>query len=360
MTGVNSGQPADVLPLIVQYLYLDENGQTLPPHPSVRTSSAARYLECALTQSASLRLQETPCDVVLATNLDRHTLGRRERRLLDAAEHLGVQVVPTQFRDRPLTTSAAQASSRYVRDAIISGTEGLPPERAVWVPNLDCVWFRPDRVFASAPAPGEVGCIHIPYPPDWPVAGPRVACGSPRAIGELAASMGGPSAVPSWLGTDLLSATVDGLRRLVASCEELDAQLHDRGLVLEGEQQVLSLANALGRIHSRDLSSAARRIHTGSRHGGERPEHPTALGLWHLPSEKGLSFRRAATAVSRRRSARLRRDLADPTRAARRFNLASASLARRVRDDGWLAAQTISAAGRNLRTSRAPGFPRPS
>jgi hypothetical protein len=339
---MTSTQSDQALPLIVQYLYLDEDGRTLPPHPSVRTSSPARYLECALTHAASLRLQEAQCDLVLATNLERRLLGRRERHLLDAVEHLGVQLLPTEFRHRPAAGTVAQASSRFVRDAVVSGTAGEPPDRPVWVPNLDCVWFRPDRAFAAAPPAGHVGCIVIPYPPDWPVAGEHVACTSPRAIGALAADMGVPSTVPPWLGADVLCGSADALRRLVATCEELDEQLHARGVVLESEQQVMSLANALDRISCHDLSGVARRIHTGSRHTGDRPEEPTALGLWHLPAEKGLSLRRAAVAVGRGRSARLRTDLADPERAARRFNLGGASLARRARDDGWLLARTIS------------------
>jgi hypothetical protein len=41
------------------------------------------------------------------------------------------------------------------------------------------------------------------------------------------------------------------------------------------------------------------------------------------------------------RPARLRRDLAEPARAARRFNVAGTGFARRVRDDGWLVAQRL-------------------
>jgi hypothetical protein len=79
------------------------------------------------------------------------------------------------------------------------------------------------------------------------------------------------------------------------------------------------------------------RIHTGPRH--EAPDHhdPASLGLWHLPSEKGLAFRRTASAVLAGRERRLRRDFEDPVRAMKRFNVDGAGLMRRVRDDGWLA-----------------------
>ena len=99
-----------------------------------------------------------------------------------------------------------------------------------------------------------------------------------------------------------------------------------------------------------DLDEAARlrhdlagRIWTGPRHNAYNPPDPQALALWHLPSEKGLSFRRAANALVRERTGRLRADLADARRAAHRFNVDNAT-ATRVRNDAWLATQKLRSA----------------
>jgi hypothetical protein len=87
---------------------------------------------------------------------------------------------------------------------------------------------------------------------------------------------------------------------------------------------------------------------TGPRSQAGKIEDPLAIGLWHLPSEKGLSLRRAAQQVRRGHTRRLRRDLADPARTARRFNVAGTNLLRRLQDDGWIVAQRLR--------STAPGF----
>jgi hypothetical protein len=59
------------------------------------------------------------------------------------------------------------------------------------------------------------------------------------------------------------------------------------------------------------------------------------------PGEKGLSFRRAADALLRRRTGRLREDLSSPARAATRFNLSGVGRSRRLRDDSWIAAARL-------------------
>jgi hypothetical protein len=326
-------------PLVVQYLFVDGRGGTLPPHPSVRTSSVVRYLECALTQSASLRLAEADCDIALATNLtERSALKQPARELLARIESLGVELLATEFRECP---DAADPSARFVRDVILRAVEDCTGERELWIPNLDCVWIDPQRVFAAAPAAGAVGCIFITYPPDWSVAPAGTPGASRRELGALAERMGGPSAPPPWIGADLLSGTCDALRELVATCEALDARMAGEGAILAGEQQVLTLAGALGGVRFEDLSGVARRIHTGPRHESVPPADAGELGLWHLPAEKGLSLRRAASSALGGRTARLRRDLADPERAARRFNVGQARLARRIRDDGWIAVQRV-------------------
>jgi hypothetical protein len=80
---------------------------------------------------------------------------------------------------------------------------------------------------------------------------------------------------------------------------------------------------------------------TGPREGAPKIDNPFAFGLWHLPAEKGLSLRRSAHEVRRGRDERLRRDLAEPSRMARRFNVAPTRLPRRIRDDSWIAVQHI-------------------
>jgi hypothetical protein len=331
----------DAGPLVVHSLFLAPDGTTVPPHPSVRTSSPVRYLECLLASAASLRLQEARCEIAVTTNADIALLGHRAARHL---ESLDVRFLQTDFRTRPgRENSTSFSSSRFVRDTILSATEGQPAERLVIVTDADCIWIDPGLIFAAAPAAGEIGCIQIPYPPDWEVAGSGEAGASPRALGELAAGMGGPGGAPSWIGGDLLYGRADALRLLVQRCEELDAHLLGKGQTLISEQQVLTLAAALGRARFKDLSSIARRIHTGPRHEAAPVENATRLGLWHLPAEKGLSLRRAALAVQRGHTAALRRDLADPDRAARRFNVAGAGPMRRFRDDAWIATQRIRA-----------------
>ncbi len=328
-------------PLVVQYLYLHGEGESFY-YPSVRSASSAervavRYLECALTQAATLRLQRAPCDLALATNIARRELlGSSGTKLIERLESLGVAILPTEYRHRPGDDSTTYISSRYVLDAILSATEGQPPDRPLWLTDLDCVWIDADRVFAAAPAPGEVGCIHLTYPPDWDVVGFGPVGLTPRAIGDLAAEMGGPGEVPPWVGGELLSGTAESLSKLVAVCAALDAELQGSGRVLPTEEQLLTLAGALGRVRFRDLSSVASRIQTGPRHEAPATVKPTELGLWHLPSEKGLSLRRTAREVLSGRTGRLRRDLSDPARAARRFNVEGTGLARRIRDDMWI------------------------
>jgi hypothetical protein len=339
-----ASETAQPRPLVVLYLYLTEQGETHPPHPSVRTSSPERYLECALTQTASLRLQDARCDIALATNLGHvYAPGRRAARLLSAIESFGVEIVPTEFRPRRGTDSRTYGSSRFVRDAVLSAAEGQPFERRLWVPDLDCVWIDPDRVFAAAPGPGEVGCIFIPYPPGWEVGPSGELAGSRQGIAELAGEMGAGGGVPDWVGGDLLAGTAGVLGELVAACEALDSELNDSGRGVSSEQQVLTLLGALGRVRFRDLSQAVRRIHTGARHRSVPPEDATLLGLWHLTSEKGLSLRRAAREIARGDTGSLLRDLRDPPRAARRFNVAGTGRGRAIRDDSWIAAQRLAA-----------------
>jgi len=127
----------------------------------------------------------------------------------------------------------------------------------------------------------------------------------------------------------------------VRACEQLDARLGAEGSSLPNEEQILSLAGAIGQVRFRDMSRVARRITTGARSHAAGVSDPLAIGLWHLPSEKGLSMRRTARQLRRGRTGRLRRDLSDPARTARRFNVAGTGVLRRLQDDGWIVAQRL-------------------
>jgi hypothetical protein len=343
-------------PVVVQYLYVHEPQEGFY-YPTARAGSSAarvaqRYLECALTQVASLALREIDCELVLATNVtDRATVGDAGAALLEKIEELGTTILPTPYTHRPKRGTEIYVSSRYVLDAIITSCEGLDPDRQVWLTDLDCVWVDPERVFASAPAAGQVGCVHIEYPPDWDVVGFEVYGRTRDGIGQLAREMGAEVQTPPWVGGELLTGTPGTLREMVAACEQLDERLAAEGKTLPNEEQILSLAGALDRVRFTDLSAVARRITTGSRSQAVRVPDAEKIGLWHLPAEKGLSLRRTAQQVRRGHDAALRRDLADPGRAARRFNVGGTGPLRRLRDDGWIAAQRL----RSLRPRPAGG-----
>ncbi len=337
------------LPLVVQYLYVHGEGEEFS-YPTTRSARSAaqvanRYLECALTQAASLRLRDVACDLALVTNIaDRALLGRAGARLMERIESLGVAILPTEYLHRPVEIGARYASyvsSRYVLDAILAASAGQPPERQLWLTDLDCVWPDAQRVFAAAPPAPGIGFVEIPYPPDWDAVGFDAPAVTRRSLGELALNMGASTPLPPWVGGELLSGRPEPLRALVSACELLDTRLAAQGTMLPTEEQTLTLVGALGLAQFEDLSDVARRILTGPRHGAPVVEDPLDYGLWHLPSEKGLSLRRAANELLAGRPRRLRRDLAEPQRAARRFNVAGTGLARRVRDDGWLAAQRL-------------------
>jgi hypothetical protein len=338
-------------PLVVQYLYVHERGERFH-YPSVRADPsaervAARYLECALTQTASLRLRDVPCDLALAINVsDRAELGDEGARLLECIESLGVRTVLTEYRHRPRAGTEIYVSSRYLLDAILSCTEGQPADRQIWFTDLDCVWADPELVFAGAPGPSEIGCIYIDYPPDWDTVGFEVDGRTRRGIGDMAREMGAEEEVPPWVGGELLTGRPGALREMVAVCEELDASLAAQDRTLPNEEQILSLAGAIGRVRFSDLSRVARRLTTGTRSREVRVADPLQFGLWHLPAEKGLSMRRTANELLSGRTRRLRRDLADPARTARRFNVSGTGSLRRVRDDGWIVVQRARAMAR--------------
>jgi hypothetical protein len=328
-------------PLVVQYLYV--HGPDEPfDYPSSRSQSgsgqlAARYLECVLVQAASLALRGVDCGLVLVTNLtDRRSLGGRGARLLQEIESLGVEILFADYLHRPPVKMATFASSRYVFDAIMAAGDKAGPDTQLWLVDVDCIWFDPPKVFAAAPPPPGIGCIHIPYPPDWELYG-----FTPRTLGELASRLGVPDARVRWVGGELLTGAAGDLRTLVSMCDELEHALAAEGQVLRTEEQLLSLAEALGRAQFHDLSNVAQRIWTGPRHGAPAVSDPASLGLWHLPSEKGLGFRRAARTITSGRPERLVRDLEVPSRALRRFNVLGAGWTRRIRDDGWLATQRL-------------------
>jgi hypothetical protein len=310
---------------------------------------AQRYLECALTQVASLALQDADCELVLATNItERSLVGRRGATLLEHIEKLGARVVHTPYTHRPREGTEIYVSSRYVLDAIMTASEGLDPARRLWLTDLDCVWADPAAVFAAAAPENAVGCVFIDYPPDWDTVLFDAHGRTRNAIGRLAGEMGADVQTPPWVGGELLTGTAASLRDLVSTCERLDAQLAAKEVWLPTEEQILSLAGALGMIPFVDLSAVARRITTGKRSQATPVPDAASLGLWHLPSEKGLSMRRTAGQIVRGHTSALRADLADRQRRARRFNVAGAGALRQVRDDGWIVTQRLRSMGPRL------------
>ncbi len=344
-------------PLVVQYLYVHGEGEAFF-YPTSRSSRSAahlanRYLECALTQAASLRLRDTDCDLALVTNLaDTSSLGRAGARLMACIESLGVQILRAEYRHRPAAKGGYEtfASSRYVLDAILAAADGQPGRRQLWLTDLDCVWADAPRAFDAAPPAPAIGCVEIGYPPEWEVVDFGPPAGSRAALGELALSLGAEQSLPSWIGGELLTGTADALRALVSACESIDERLAAQRMVLATEEQTLTLIGALGLVQFENLSPVAGRIWTGPRHGAANPTNPLECALWHLPSEKGLSLRRAANEMLAGRPERLRRDFADPARAARRFNVRGTGLTRRLRDDAWLAKERLGPALALLKT----------
>lgn len=323
-------------PLVVQYLYLHAPGDTYN-YPSARAGGdarrlAARYLECVAVQAASLRFADAPCEPVLVTSLEdpAAALDAHGRRVLDAIDRLGVRRVTAPYAHAPGPEVEMFYSSRYVFDAIGAVTSPDERDRAIWLVDVDCVWRDPARALAATPDDDAIACVTIGYPADWDVSGHTRA-----SLGALA----GTPEPPPWIGGELLAGRAAALRDLVATCEALDAQ----GPRLPTEEALLTYAGALGRIRFTARHDLAGRIWTGPRHNAYNPPDPQALALWHLPSEKGLSFRRAATALARGRTRRLRADLADARRAAHRFNIDNATVTR-VRNDAWLATQKLRSA----------------
>jgi hypothetical protein len=322
---------------VIQYLYVHARGDSLQ-YPSSRTSAGAeqlatRYLECALVQAASLRFNDADCDLMFVTNLrERNPLGRRGARLFERLQSFGVELRHADYAHRPPGPVGYFHASRYVLDAIEAVVADSAPDRRLLLTDVDCVWIRPQLVLAASWSDDAIGCIHMGYGLDWD------SSGMTRSGYEtLRTSAGERDVTHRWVGGELLTGEANSLLALVRACEELDGELRELDCVLGTEEQLLTLADALGRVRFHDLGDVAARIWTGPRHSGWNPPDPGALGFWHLPSEKGLSFRRAASALARGRSRALRRDLRTPARALRRFNVLGGSWTpRRVRDDSWL------------------------
>ncbi len=326
-------------PIVVQYLYLHAPGDDFT-YPSARAGAdagrlAARYLECVAVQAASLRFSGIDCELVLVLNLDDPgaVLDERGAELLGVIDELGVRRVVAPYDHAPGSDVTMFYSSRYVFDAILATAPVDEPDRPLWLVDVDCVWRDPARAFAALDADEDaLACVTIGYPPDWDVSGHTRA-----SIGALP---GSAEPTPPWIGGELLAGRAGALRELVAACEHLDGELAAAGIRLPTEEQLLTAAGALGRARFADRSDLAGRIWTGPRHQAANPEDPASLALWHLPSEKGLSFRRAATALIRYRTGTLRRDLGETDRALRRFNIAGAT-STRLRNDAWLATKRL-------------------
>ncbi len=322
---------------VVQYLYVHSPGDALE-YPTSRAGVgpgrlASRYLECALVQAASLRFNNADCDLVLTTNLeDRRLLGRYGVSLLERLEAFGVDVMHVPYDHRPAKDVTWFYASRYVLDAIVACATAGPPDQRLWMMDLDCVWIDPRKVFAAFPPAGSVGCIQMSYDIDWDITGSTRA-----ALEQLAPDRVQADSTPPWIGGELLAGAPQDMLDLARACEQIDRDVEELDHGLGTEEQLLTLAGALGRVRFEDLRGVGMRILTGPRHGSVDPENPCSLGLWHLPSEKGLGFRRAAHALVSGHDHRIRRDLTDPQRAKARFNvLGGRWTARRARDDSWI------------------------
>jgi hypothetical protein len=330
---------------VVLYLYVHQPGERFN-YPSSRASGSAantamRYLECALVQAASLRLRDVECDVALVTNLndlyDSAAVEPRGVRLIQAMEDLGVRMLYADYEHRNRLPVESYASSRYLLDAIVTAVDGGEPDHMYWFTDIDCVWVDPRAMFENAPTDDEVGCLIIPYGPDWDIEGT-----TPRRLGEFGQELGAcPTPIP-WVGGELISGTAGALRRLVRECDALDDEVGERGAKeIPAEEHLLTLAGGLGRVPFKDLSTLGWRVLTGPRHHAHQHPDPGSLGIWHLPSEKGLGFRRTANALLGGRSLGVMRDFEDTRRAMKRFNVSGAGWQRRLRDDGWLTAHRL-------------------
>jgi hypothetical protein len=331
-------------PLVVLYLYVHAPGEHFV-YPNTRASNSAarlalRYLECAVTQAATLRVQDAPCDIVLASNgIERIDLGAHGRRLVGALRSLDVELIETGYDHRPPGDDPAYPASRYVFDAILATCGGQPPARPIWLTDLDCVWRDAAAMFAAAPAPPALGCLFIDYPPDWNTVGSE-RYGSRDEIGALAAAVGGGAVeLPPWIGGELLAGSAASLLELVARAESADAELASEEIELATEEQLLTLLAARGQARFEDLSRLGRRLQTGWRHEAQPVADARDLAFWHLPAEKGLSLRRTAAEAARGDLRHLRADIASAERAARRFRVGSPSRPRIVRDSVRIVAQ---------------------
>ncbi|HEY1451213.1 MAG TPA: hypothetical protein VGF47_09685 [Solirubrobacteraceae bacterium] len=326
---------------VAQYLYVHRQGDSYR-YPSARSSGtvaqlAARYLECALVQAASLRVNAPSCRLALVTNVrEGDSLSGRGRALLECLERLGVELVHADYRHAPRAETPHFHSSRYVLDAIEAIVPRLSDGEQLWLLDLDCVWVDPAAAFAAL-QPGEgIGALAIGYPEGWEVSGR-----TREELGAIGARLGACDPLPHWIGGELLAGTGAQLLEVLHECERLEAELAQIDVELATEEHLLTVAGGLGRLRFTDLAGTIGRIWTGHRHEASNPSDPAALAVWHLPSEKGLSLRRAANALLSGRDRRLLRDLADRERAARRFSVAGAGYARRLRDDGWIASSRV-------------------
>jgi hypothetical protein len=329
---------------VAQYLYVHRQGDRYR-YPSARSGGgtaqlAARYLECALVQAASLRVNGPSCRLALVTNVrdeQRDSLDDRGRALLERLEQLGVELVHADYDHAPHADTPHFHSSRYVFDAIQAMAPRLADRERLWLIDLDCVWVDPAAAFAGLQRGGDgIGTLTIGYPEGWEVSGR-----TREELGAIGARLGACDPLPHWIGGELLAGTGAQLLEVLHECERLEAELAQIDVELATEEHLLTVAGGLGRLRFSDLAGTIGRIWTGHRHEASNPPDPAALAIWHLPSEKGLSLRRAANALLRGRDRRLLRDLADRERAARRFSVAGAGHARRLRDDGWIATARV-------------------
>jgi hypothetical protein len=210
---------------VAQYLYVHGADERFY-YPSSRTGSRpdrllARYLECALVQATSLRVNAPSCELVLVTNLtDADPLTRRARALLDRILGLGVELVEAQYHHVPHGSAPLFYSSAYVLDAIDALAPRLDAGQQLWMADVDCVWIDPAAAFRGLTAAGTIAALPIRYPHDWVVSGR-----TPAEIGALGARLGTCPPVPDWVGGEVLAGTCAQLAELPRECERLEAEL---------------------------------------------------------------------------------------------------------------------------------------
>ncbi len=349
-------------PIVVQYLYVHEPEEGFY-YPTARAASSAaqvaqRYLECALTQVASLASARLDCELVLATNVtDRSLVGPARRGAARAHRGLGARVVHTPVRAPParghrdLRLLALRA--RRDHDRLGGSRPGAPaladgPRLRLGRPRARCSPRLPPttRSAASTSTTRPIGTPSV-----FDVHG-RTRNG----IGELAREMGADVQTPPWVGGELLTGTVATLARDLVS--DLRAAGRTAGRRRQGAAD--RGADPLARRGARDdpvrrpLSSREAHHDRQAQPGAPRRarRRRSACGTCRPRRGSACAARPGRSCAATRAALRARPGRPRSAR-ARRFNVADAGPLRRLRDDSWIATQRCAASAPGSPGSRA-------